>query len=217
MQPICLTFDNGPEPETTPMVLEVLARRGIAATFFVVGRKLLEPARRALAERAVAEGHVVGNHSFSHGVPLGLRMADDAVAEITQAEAALGALNPHRLFRPHGGGGALGPHLLHAAGLRHLQQQRYTVALWNAVPRDWDDADGWPARAIAMAAAATAPVCMVLHDLLPEAMARLDRVLGRLADAGHRFTQAVPENALALREGLLLCDAATIAREESAS
>lgn len=216
MQPICLTFDNGPEPETTPMVLEVLARRGIGASFFVVGRKLLDPARRALAERAVAEGHVVGNHSFSHGVPLGLRAAADAVAEITRAEAALGPLNTQRLFRPHGGGGALGPHLLHAAALRHLQRARYTVALWNAVPRDWDDADGWPARALAMAAAARAPVVMVLHDLLPGAMAQLDRVLGRLADAGHGFVQPIPENALALREGRLLCDAAAIAREESA-
>ena len=216
MQPICLTFDNGPEPDTTPLVLEVLARRGIGATFFVVGRKLLDPVRRALAERAVAEGHLVGNHSFSHGVPLGLRPGDDAVAEITRAEAVLGPLNSRLLFRPHGGGGALGPHLLHAAALRHLQQQRYTVALWNAVPRDWDDADGWPARAMAMAAAAPAPIVMVLHDLLPEAMARLDRVLGGLADAGHRFIQDIPANGLALREGLLMCEAATISREEDA-
>lgn len=216
MQPICLTFDNGPEPDATPMVLEVLARRGIGAAFFVVGRKLLDPRRRALAERAWAEGHAVGNHSFSHGVPLGLRAAEEAVAEITRAEAALDGLNTQRLFRPHGGGGAMGPHLLHAAALRHLQHARYTVALWNAVPRDWDDADGWPARAVAMAAAAQEPLVMVLHDLLPGAMARLDRVLGMLADAGHGFTQTIPDNCIALREGVLLCDAALISGEENA-
>jgi len=216
MQPICLTFDNGPEPDVTPAVLEVLARRRISATFFVIGQKLLDPARRALAERAVAQGHLVGNHSFSHGVPLGLRAGDEAVAEIIRAEAALGVLNTQRLFRPHGGGGALGPHLLHAAALRHLQRERYTVALWNAVPRDWDDADGWPARAQTMAAAAREPLVMVLHDLLPAAMAQLDRVLGRLADAGHSFTQAIPGNCIALHQGRLLCDAAAISREENA-
>jgi peptidoglycan/xylan/chitin deacetylase (PgdA/CDA1 family) len=52
---VCLTFDNGPEPEVTPGVLAVLARRRIPASFFVVGRKLRDPAARACAERARAE------------------------------------------------------------------------------------------------------------------------------------------------------------------
>jgi peptidoglycan/xylan/chitin deacetylase (PgdA/CDA1 family) len=52
---VCLTFDNGPEPEVTPGVLAVLARRRIPASFFVVGRKLRDPAARACAEPARAE------------------------------------------------------------------------------------------------------------------------------------------------------------------
>ena len=68
---VTLTFDNGPEPEVTPAVLEVLRRRGLRASFFVLGHKLADPARRALAERAHAEGHWIGNHTFTHAVPLG--------------------------------------------------------------------------------------------------------------------------------------------------
>ena len=55
---ITLSFDNGPDPETTPFVLDVLARRGIKTTFFVVGQNLAKT--RAPAERAVAEGHWIG-------------------------------------------------------------------------------------------------------------------------------------------------------------
>ncbi len=216
MQDICVTFDNGPEPDATPLVLQVLARRRIGATFFPIGAKLADPARRRLAERVLAEGHRVGNHTFTHGAPLGSRGGAEAAAEIARAEAALGGLNPGRLFRPNGGGGALGPHLLNRSALRALMAGGYTVVLWNAVPRDWDDADGWPARAIAQAAAARAPVLMVLHDLDARAMRHLDATLGRLADAGHRFTADFPEACLPLRAGALRCDAAAISGEDTA-
>lgn len=201
MQPVCLSFDNGPEPATTPLVLEVLARRGIQASFFPIGTKLRDPARRALAERALAEGHRIGNHTLHHGTPLGLRPAGEAVAEITGAEALLDGLNTQRLFRPNGGGGRIGPHLLHRAALNHLAEQAYSVVLWNAVPRDWDDAEGWPDRALAAVRQAQAPVLMVLHDLLPDAMAHLDRVLGTLADEGARFTPDFPAACLPLVAG----------------
>lgn len=216
MQPICLSFDNGPEPGATPLVLEVLARRRLPATFFVIAGKLRDPARRALAERTLAEGHRIGNHTLTHAAPLGLRPATEALAEITEAEALPGPLNSHRLFRPNGGGGALGPHLLRRCALLHLAAQRYTVVLWNAVPRDWDDAEGWPGRALALCRAAREPVMLVLHDLRADAMRHLDRVLGTLAEEGAAFTTEYPPACLALREGHLRCDPATISREDPA-
>lgn len=192
------------------MVLDVLARRGLRSSFFVIADKLRDPARRALAERALAEGHQVGNHTLTHGAPLGRRPADEALAEITGAAALLGAMNPGCLFRPNGGGGALGPHLLHRAVLPYLEATRATVVLWNAIPRDWADAEGWPDRALALHAHATRPLLMVLHDLDPRAMAQLDRTLGRLADDGAEFTQDFPQECLALRDGRWLCDAASV-------
>ena len=63
---LTLSFDNGPEPDVTPAVLDILARRNLRATFFVIGDKLAQPGRRALAERAHAEGHWIGNHSYTH-------------------------------------------------------------------------------------------------------------------------------------------------------
>lgn len=201
-QPICLTFDNGPEPEATPFVLDTLARRGIVTTFFTIGEKLRDPARRALAARARAEGHQVGNHTLTHGVPLGRRGAAEAVQEIAECDALLGPLRePARLFRPNGGGGLLGPHLLNASAARYLQDGGHTVVLWNAVPRDFEDPDGWPDRAFEMHAAATEPVMMVLHDLPNGALRHLDRVLGTWQDQGVAFLPTAPDACVPMRAG----------------
>src|SRR5689334_3169087 len=104
---LTLSFDNGPEPEITPAVLNVLARRGVRATFFVIGQTPADPARRALAERTAAEGHWIGNHSYTHSLPLGLRKEPDiAEHEIGRTQELMGSLaHPKRWFRPFGGGG----------------------------------------------------------------------------------------------------------------
>lgn len=200
---VCLTFDNGPEPEVTPGVLDVLARRRIAATFFLIGQKLRDPAARACAERARAEGHAIGNHTLTHGVPLGRRSAMDAVAEITETDTLLGALHgPDRLFRPNGGGGALGPHLLNRAAADHLAAQRHTVLLWNAVPGDFRDPDGWVASALSMLRGARDTVVLVLHDLPNGAMRHLDRFLAEAEQAGAGFGVAPPEACVPMRRGV---------------
>ncbi len=125
------------------------------------------------------------------------------MAEIAATDALLGPLRePGRLFRPNGGGGTLGPHLLNASAAAHLRAGGHTVVLWNAVPRDFADPDDWPDRALAMAVAAEAPVLMVLHDLPNGAMRHLDRVLGTLADRGARFIAEPPEACVPLRAGV---------------
>jgi peptidoglycan/xylan/chitin deacetylase (PgdA/CDA1 family) len=86
---LTLTFDNGPEPETTPFVLDVLARRSIRTTFFVVGHKLSTPEGRELARRAHEEGHWIGNHTWSHSVPLGLLKDPSAIGEEIRAAACI--------------------------------------------------------------------------------------------------------------------------------
>ena len=200
---ICLSFDNGPEPEATPGVLAVLARRRIPAMFFVIGEKLRDPKARALTEQARAAGHVIGNHTLTHGAPLGRRSAAEALHEIAATDALLGDLAaPERYFRPNGGGGALGAHLLNGAAARHLMATQATMVLWNAVPGDFRDAEGWPAMAHAMLKAARDPVMLVLHDLPNGAMRHLDRFLGEVQDQGCQFCSDPPPGCLPLRRGV---------------
>ncbi|HEY8614572.1 MAG TPA: polysaccharide deacetylase family protein [Roseomonas sp.] len=198
---VTLSFDNGPEPAVTPGVLDILRARGVLATFFVLGHKLA--AHRAIAERAHAEGHWIGNHTWNHDRPLG-ELPDDAAtaeAEIGRTQALIGPLShPDRLFRPLGGGGALGQHLLSGAALGHLMRGRFTCVLWNAVPGDFRDPEGWPDCALAMCRGPD-PVTLVLHDLPNGAMRHLDRFLGRLIDGGARLVQDFPESCVPLRRG----------------
>lgn len=200
---VTLTFDNGPDPEVTPQVLEVLRARGLRATFFVVGERLRDPAGQRLAARAHAEGHWIGNHTLTHSGPLGERRdAGHAAAEIGATDALIGALaHPARLFRPVGGGGRLGPHLLSAEARDHLARHGHTVVLWTAVPGDWRDPDGWPATARAQCLAEPRPL-LVLHDIAGGAMRQLDRFLGGLLDAGARFRQDFPEACVPMRHGV---------------
>ena len=200
---ICLSFDNGPEPEATPGVLAVLARRRIPAIFFVIGEKLSDPKARALAAQARDAGHVLGNHTLTHGAPLGRRSAAEALHEITATDALLRDLAaPERYFRPNGGGGALGAHLLNGAAARHLMAAQATMVLWNAVPGDFRDADGWPVTAHAMLRTAREPVMLVLHDLPNGAMRHLDRFLGEVQDQGWQFRPGPPPGCVPLRRGV---------------
>jgi len=97
-----LTFDDGPNPEATPAILDSLGAEGVVATFFVLGRH----ADRwpAIVERTTAEGHVIGNHGYHHRKlvwrsPSYIR--DDIMLGATAIERA-GAPRP-RVFRaPHG-------------------------------------------------------------------------------------------------------------------
>src|SRR5690606_1790460 len=119
---LTLTFDNGPEPGVTESVLDTLAHHDVRTTFFVLGHKLAIPEGRKLAERAHAEGHWIGNHTWSHSTPLGL--VDDpgeARMEIARTQTELGALaHAHRWFRPFGGGGNLDERLLSRPALDYL-------------------------------------------------------------------------------------------------
>lgn len=200
---LTLTFDNGPEPEVTPHVLDVLARAGIKSTFFVLGAKLALPGRRALAERAKAEGHWIGNHTYSHGTSLGESADVDAVAkEIVRTQELIGDLaHAPKLFRPNGGGGKLGAHLLSPRARDYLIAQQYSVVLWNAIPEDWKDAEGWVARAL-MQLQAQPWSLMVLHDLPSGAMAHLERFIDRARVAGAEFVQEFPPACVPLRAGI---------------
>jgi len=199
---ITLTFDNGPEPGVTPHVLEVLKKEKILATFFVLGAKLADPARRRLAAQAHADGHWIGNHTKSHGVPLG-RVADPAVArsEILDTEALIGELaHPDRLFRPFGGGGELGPHLLSSAAVEVLTKERMTCVLWNAIPRDWEDPRGWVDTAIAQCGSQRWTL-LVLHDLPTGAMDHLGAFIARVREHGGVFRQDFPSECVPIRRG----------------
>jgi peptidoglycan/xylan/chitin deacetylase (PgdA/CDA1 family) len=107
---IALTFDDGPSPESTPIVLALLARYKLPATFFVIGSQAEQYPE--LIQRIVAEGHGVGNHSWGHDSLLMLRSEQRLAGDIRRTQEVLLKTGIRPLaFRPPVGitGPRLGP------------------------------------------------------------------------------------------------------------
>jgi peptidoglycan/xylan/chitin deacetylase (PgdA/CDA1 family) len=126
---LALTFDDGPNPLWTPRLLDLLARRDVRATFFLVGsRAQAEP---SLVRQILAAGHLIGNHSWSH---LNLALAssstiEDQLYRTTQTLEEITAA-PICYFRPPYG--ARRP-----ATLAIARRLGLTPVLWNAMTSDW--------------------------------------------------------------------------------
>ena len=205
MHEVTLSFDNGPHPAVTPFVLDTLSQRGILSTFFAVGFRAAEPGGMDVLARAHAAGHWIGNHTWSHSVPLGYRTEPDLVEtelETTQRLIAPLASQPN-LFRPFGGGGCLDRRLMNQAVLEYLCHHRFTCVLWNAIPRDWVDPDGWVETALALVASQPWSL-VVLHDLPTGAMRHLPRFLDTLADQGVRTRQDFPPDCVPIVDGAVV-------------
>lgn len=97
---VALSFDDGPVTEFTPQILDILMQFKVPAAFFCIGHRVeQEP---ALMKRIVDEGHLVGNHSFSHNAMFDLQPASAIRADLARANAAIKdttGLQP-KLFRP---------------------------------------------------------------------------------------------------------------------
>lgn len=199
---LTLSFDNGPEPGATPRVLDILAERGIRTTFFVIGEKLADPGRRELASRAFREGHWIGNHTFTHSVPLGRQTdSETAESEVGRTQSLIGDLaHENRWFRPFGAGGNLDNGLLKPSVVDYLCYNQFSCVLWNSIPFDWVDADGWVDRALRQCRAQPWTL-MVLHDVPTGATNRLEEFLDRAQAGGARFHQDFPQDCLPIRRG----------------
>lgn len=119
---VCLTFDDGPDPVYTPQILEVLRRYDVKATFFPIGKNV--ETYPDLARQIVAEGHEIGNHTYSH-VYFITTGAEEIEREILKAQevtvAAAGEMT--KLFRPPGG-------VYHERLISIARRLGYRVVIW---------------------------------------------------------------------------------------
>ena len=137
---VTFTFDDGPFPETTPVVLRVLARHAVRGTFFWIGRYLDGDSGRAVASRAVARqvaaaGHLVGNHTHDHRLLLNLSRSEQ-IAQIDDGADSIERAIGKRpvLFRP-----PFGQLDLYSEAL--LRTRGQTLVLWSVEAGDMKSAD----------------------------------------------------------------------------
>lgn len=200
---ITLTFDNGPHPVGTPDVLDVLSRRGLKATFFLVCEKLLDPELHRLAERIQSEGHRIANHTMTHSVALGRTYGNDVVLyEVGQAQELLEPFDAEKLFRPNGEKGKLGPHLLSEAAVDYLEREKFTAVSWNCVPMDWVGPDGaWLERANSIMQTQDW-TALVLHDHCQAGLVHyLESYLDALLEQDFEFRFDFPKDVVLIEHG----------------
>lgn len=126
---LALTFDDGPNDPHTLRLLDVLARHGVQATFFMIGRYVRQ--RPDIAREVRNAGHVLGNHTFTHP----LLIFEDRASLRTELDACRCALQDavgdhSNLFRPPFGGRR--PAVFHIARQMHLEP-----VMWNVTGYDW--------------------------------------------------------------------------------
>jgi len=181
---VSLTFDDGPS-ESTPALLEVLARHGARATFFMCGANVLRLPQ--VARRAAAEGHEIANHTFRHPYLYRTtsRRMDNEIAETQEAIEKVTGCRP-ALFRPPFGVRWFGLYPV-------LRRHDLTAIMWSACVYDWSR----PAQAIArgLLAKTTEGKIVLMHDgdqvasgdRRSATVRALDEALPALAARGLRF------------------------------
>lgn len=152
---VYLTFDDGPDPQWTPRILDILAEAAVPATFFLVGR--LAVRHPALVRRLTAEGHSAGNHTWSHRHPWTVP-SSKARREVHDGAAAIAGIigRAPKFFRP--------PHgRLRRCMIEEAERGDQTLVLWNRSAVDWGPLGS--ARRIAnRLCAAGAGDIVLMHD-----------------------------------------------------
>jgi peptidoglycan/xylan/chitin deacetylase (PgdA/CDA1 family) len=127
---IALTYDDGPNDPHTLRLLEVLARHSAHATFFLIGRFVLQCP--AFAREILQAGHAIGNHTFSHPLLI-FKSETEITRELSECRAALqdATGQPSNLFRPPFGG-------RRPAVLRAARQLGLQPIMWSITGYDWN-------------------------------------------------------------------------------
>jgi peptidoglycan/xylan/chitin deacetylase (PgdA/CDA1 family) len=176
---IAMTFDDGPHPQNTPRLLDILRARNVKATFYVIGRSVdLYP---QIVRRTVAEGHEIGNHSHTHR--LLSKLSDSELRqEMARCQDAVGRAAGVRMrtMRPPYGG--------------LLQRQRelvhtefgYPTILWAVDPLDWKR-PGPSVVTSRILSGTTAGSIVLAHDLHAQTVDAMPATIDGLLRRGFKF------------------------------
>jgi len=197
-----LTFDDGPKPGSTDKVLDVLGRRGIKATFFLTGERVVASGGPRLVRRMVDEGHLVGNHGDTHVNLKDPHLAARSALAAYERIAPLVPADALRWFRfPYGQASR--------ASMQAVEDLGHAVVGWHVDSADWcyaspkggvgychpdtfkwvEDAerDSLPHNIISQASAFQGGITL-MHDVHGYTADSLDNIITALAFAGFGFT-----------------------------
>lgn len=177
---VALTFDDGPNPATTNQALDTLSKYGIKATFFVLGKNV--SGNEEILKRMKSDGHVIGNHSWSHPVLSKLSL-DEAKKQITDTEDALTKVlgSSSKLMRPPYG--AITDDIRNSLDLSFI--------MWDVDSLDWKSKNEASILTEIQREVKNGSI-ILMHDIHVETVNALPKVIDYLKEQGYEFV-TVPE------------------------
>jgi peptidoglycan/xylan/chitin deacetylase (PgdA/CDA1 family) len=175
---VYLTFDDGPHPEHTPRLLELLARHDARATFFLLGENAAR--HQDLVRRIVSEGHAIGNHSYTHPSFVDISLRRQA-QEIDRTERVLSGFDgrPSHPFRPPRGRPTAGTIAL-------CLLRRCPMALWTHDSRDFARDTASVVESLSSAQVEPGDI-LLFHDDSGTGLDALEVLLPRWQSSGLKF------------------------------
>jgi peptidoglycan/xylan/chitin deacetylase (PgdA/CDA1 family) len=178
---VALSFDDGPYPVETPLLLDVLSDLHVPATFFLIGHDAEEYPQ--LADRIERAGNEVANHTQTHPADFEALDPAEVTTELSEGAATLESMTHDPAIRtmmrpPHG--------RFTERTVRAAQAAGYSVILWNDDPGDWRDVTP-EAIVDHMGKNATAPEIVLLHSGRLATIEALPAIVSRFRAAGFSF------------------------------
>lgn len=181
---VALSFDDGPDPSYTPLVLDALKKHKVKGTFFVMGKRAEQ--NPLILQRIAAEGHEIGNHSYSHP-DFNHKSRSFLLSEIEKTNQIVYRLTAQRprLFRPPGG-------YLSYELVDLCKKEKLTIAYWSYIQDSKDWVNGKKARTISnyVIRHIKPGQIILLHDGCPngrETARAADMIIESLQKEGYRF------------------------------
>ncbi len=176
---IALTFDDGPDPVNTPLVLDILDKQHIRATFFLIGMKAEK--HPGLVSLIHSEGHLTGVHSYSHSFLFDFLSSGKMEQDLSMAEGIIMKLTGKRpvLFRPPYG-------VTNPAVAKAVKKLGYKVIGWSVRSLDTriKDADGIAER---VTRKLHPGAVILMHDTQDATPVALEKIIKRAKEEGYRF------------------------------
>ena len=168
---VALTFDDGPNPNTTPIALELLKKYNAKGTFFMVGKAVA--GNEEIIKQVVAEGHQIGNHSWSHPLltKISLEQAKSQINDTTEALKKASGQDVHIMRPPYGG--------INAAIQAAVDQ---SFILWDVDTLDWKNRN--TASIMKEVRKARPGSIILMHDVHQTSINALPTVLQYLTEQG---------------------------------
>jgi len=181
---LALTYDDGPVPDHTEALLDLLKTEGVKATFFCIGNRVLK--NPELAKRIVAEGHTIGVHTQHHSWRWGFMGQREALAEIEQCKESIRSVTgtTPKLFRPPFG--VTSPNTAHA-----IRKSGLIPVAWDLRTFDTNatEPSGLIEKCLARMGSATN---ILMHDPVPAALPLTIALIQRAKERGTRLVTVDP-------------------------